>query len=138
MRKNFIKIFLPAIGTIFLDQITKYLIFNGFINMEYSKNTGIAFGISMPFYLLSGINVFLLFLIVYLAYKELNLSKILSQISMGIILGGAIGNIIDRLRYGYVIDFISIWKYPSFNIADIGITAGIFIIVLFYGKLKLR
>ena len=53
-----------------------------------------------------------------------------------IILGGAAGNLIDRIVQGYVIDFISFWSYSIFNVADIAITLGVLLAILFYGKIK--
>ncbi|NJD61540.1 MAG: signal peptidase II [Deltaproteobacteria bacterium] len=60
---------------------------------------------------------------------------------LGLILGGAIGNLIDRARLGYVVDFLDVhWRqlhWPAFNLADIGITVGIFLLILdmiFWGK----
>jgi signal peptidase II len=52
------------------------------------------------------------------------------------VLGGGLGNLIDRFTRGYVIDFISIWKWPVFNLADVFVTIGVLLIVLFYGKIK--
>jgi signal peptidase II len=60
---------------------------------------------------------------------------------LGLILGGAIGNLIDRARLGYVVDFLDVhWRrlhWPAFNLADIGITVGVFLLILdmiFWGK----
>jgi signal peptidase II len=60
---------------------------------------------------------------------------------LGLILGGAIGNLIDRARLGYVVDFLDVhWRqlhWPAFNVADVGITVGIFLLILdmiFWGK----
>lgn len=60
---------------------------------------------------------------------------------LGLILGGAIGNLIDRARLGYVVDFLDVhWRqlhWPAFNLADVGITVGIFLLILdmiFWGK----
>ncbi|GFO76462.1 signal peptidase II [Bathymodiolus platifrons methanotrophic gill symbiont] len=61
--------------------------------------------------------------------KRLKSEEILSAISLSLILGGAIGNLIDRVVYGYVIDFLDVyyqaWHWPVFNIADSAITVGV-------------
>ena len=53
---------------------------------------------------------------------------------LALVLGGAIGNLIDRLNYGYVTDFVQVWfgdwAYPSFNVADVGITVGAGLLII--------
>ena len=122
------------------DQITKYFadlykgllyppleIFSWF-NIVYVENKGISFGIlstfNISFYL--GLISFLIsFYIIYLLKKS---KKIIEKISLSLILGGAIGNGIDRVFREYVIDFIDIslndLHWPAFNIADSSITLG--------------
>ncbi len=75
-------------------------------------------------------------LIIYLAGKELNLNKKITQILLALIVAGGLSNLFDRFIHGFVIDFISIWIYPIFNIADIYITIGILLTIAFYGKIK--
>ena len=66
--------------------------------------------------------------------KRLKSEEILSAISLSLILGGAVGNLIDRVIYGYVIDFLDVyyqaWHWPVFNIADSAITVGV--VFMFY------
>ena len=122
------------------DQITKYFadlhkgllyrpleIFSWF-NIVYVENKGISFGIlstfNISFYL--GVVSFLIsFYIIYLLKKS---KKIIEKISLSLILGGALGNGIDRVSREYVIDFIDIsfnyFHWPAFNIADSSITVG--------------
>lgn len=74
-----------------------------------------------------------LFLLIYLV-KVPRQAKLLS-IGLALMLGGAVGNLIDRLLHGHVIDFIHVhyadaWHYPIFNIADMGITIGVALIVI--------
>lgn len=145
MRNTFIKLFICFDIFILLDQITKYFaqknqntleIIGDFLKIEYSQNSGIAFGIQLYKPLLIVISIALLIFLIRFGAKELNLKKNLSIISISLVLAGGIGNLIDRLFRGYVIDFISIWEYPNFNFADAYIVLGILSIVLFYGKLK--
>jgi len=131
-----------SIFIILIDQITKYLIFNNykkFLNkdlllfrFDFVKNYGAAFNI------LSGSRIFLSFisiifsiLLIYLIFRKNNLRS-LDLFSYSFILGGTVGNGIDRIFKGFVIDFINlnIINFPVFNIADISINIG-FILLLY-------
>jgi signal peptidase II len=104
-----------------------------FLNIVHVENKGAAFGI------LSGLgnNIFIfisfiaiIFIVIYL----LKIQKRLEIFSLSLVLGGAIGNLIDRMRIGKVIDFIDIyinnWHWPAFNVADSALTVGIIIFIL--------
>ena len=142
-----------ALAVIGLDQLTKYLIRanmgwgesipgEGIFRITYVTNTGGAFGIfaSQTFLLaliaVIGISVFL----IYLRYIPLK-SRLL-KIGLGLDLGGAIGNLIDRLRLeGKVTDFIDIGPWPVFNVADSAIVVGTILIayyLLFTAQKKAR
>jgi len=147
MNKEISKILVWGSVLSFIDQLSKlitvlnfqkpYEIIKGFFRLEYAENTGIAFSIPVPYIALIIFNVILMGAMIFLAVTELNLKKPLSKIAVALILGGGLGNLIDRLVNGYVIDFVSIWKYPSFNLADCYITIGVLLIIVFYGKIKL-
>ena len=107
-----------------------------FINIHYSENFGVAFSLPLPFALIIILNILLLITLFYFGIKELNMDKKLTQFSLSLIIAGGIGNLIDRIAHGFVIDFISIWKWPTFNLADIYIVAGILMILTFYAKVK--
>ncbi len=140
------KILIIAAFLALLDQLLKNVsirhftipvkIIDNLFTLTYVENTGIAFGIALPYLLIILINVLLVAGLIYLADRELDIKKKTAQIPLALIIGGALGNIYDRLSYGYVIDFISIWKWPAFNLADIYITVGVLLIVVFYGKIK--
>jgi len=129
-----------------LDLITKHLAvenfrnipfeINSFTRLTYAENTGIAFSIPVPPLLLVFLTIGLILFVIYFIEKELNLSKKLAQFASALILGGAIGNLIERIGRGYVIDFISIGSWPTFNFADIYITLGVLLVLAFYGKIK--
>ncbi|MBD3360745.1 signal peptidase II [Candidatus Peregrinibacteria bacterium] len=143
-----ITLFLALITSIliFFDQITKWLILTNqdkiysitgdFFQFQYSENTGIAFGIPIRQDILIIITIVLLLFVIYLYTREFKIEKKLSQTTAVLVLAGGLGNLIDRVFRGYVIDFISIWKYPDFNIADIYITVGVLLMIVFYGKIK--
>ncbi len=69
-------------------------------------------------------------------HRELDLRKKLAITALALIVGGALGNVLDRLRLGYVVDFISLWKFPVFNVADIAITGGIGVLIVWYNALE--
>ena len=146
MKKTLGKILIGASILAFLDQFTKYLIqknlsetyyiFGDFFRLEYSENFGVAFGFPIPFFLLVGLNIILIAAIIFFAAKELNLKNPMAKISISLILGGAIGNLIDRFANGFVVDFIGVYKWPNFNLADIFITVGVLLLLVFYAKIK--
>ena len=139
-------IFLAAGVLALIDQASKNLIeqrlentvnvLGDFIRLEYSQNTGIAFGIAIPQTILI-ITIFIMIGgVIYFADKELNLKNKISQISMALILGGAFGNLIDRFTRGYVVDFIAVGRWPNFNLADSFICIAVLLLLLFYDKIK--
>ena len=123
-----------------IDQLTKYLIANNykFLNkdfilfrLEFVKNFGAAFNIlSGSRILLSLISVIFSILFIYLIIRK-KTSNYYDLVSYSFLLGGTIGNGIDRLLNGYVIDFIklNVINFPVFNIADISINIGLIIIL---------
>tara|TARA_B100000945_G_C20244966_1_gene531774 strand:- start:320 stop:778 length:459 start_codon:yes stop_codon:yes gene_type:complete len=131
-----------SIFIIILDQFTKYLIFYNyetFINndfllfrLDFVKNYGAAFNIfSGNRIFLSSISIIFSILLTYLILRK-NTLILVDLYSYSFILGGTIGNGMDRILRGYVIDFINlnIINFPVFNIADISINIG-FIFLLY-------
>ena len=131
-----------SIFIILVEQFTKYLMFNNykkFINkdfllfrLDFVKNYGAAFNIfSGSRIFLSLISIFFSILIIYLMFRKNTLNS-LDLYSYSFILGGTIGNGIDRIYRGFVVDFINlnIINFPVFNIADIAINIG-FIFLLY-------
>jgi signal peptidase II len=104
------------------------------LSLIHIGNTGSAFGLlaNQTFLIIIISIAALLFILLFLRY--LSPATTLSIVSIGLILGGAVGNLIDRLRFGYVIDFIDIrlwgnFHWPVFNIADTAITVGVFVLI---------
>jgi len=131
-----------SIFIILIDQFTKYLMFYNykkFINkdfllfrLDFVKNYGAAFNIfSGSRIFLSLISVFFSILLIYLIFRK-NILNSFDLYSYSFILGGTIGNGIDRIYKGFVVDFINlnIINFPVFNIADISINIG-FIFLLY-------
>ena len=130
-----------SIFIVLIDQFSKYLMFNNklFINKDFRlfrldlvKNFGAAFNIfSGSRIFLSCISIIFSILLIYLILRKNNL-KAIELYSYSFILGGTIGNGIDRLYKGFVVDFINLnmINFPVFNIADISINIG-FVFILY-------
>ena len=138
-------IFIGIVITLF-DQFTKYFIhsnYKSFTNkdliiftVDNVKNYGAAFNIfSGGRIFLSVISTSITIILVYFILKKNNLSKI-DLLAYSFILGGTLGNGLDRIKQGYVIDFINLnfVNFPVFNIADISINIGF--ILIFYTFIK--
>lgn len=140
-------IFFLTLLLIFIDQISKFfvvsflkdappfIIIENFLNFFYLENRGAAFGILQGNMILFSIITILVlgFLIIFLKrnYKK---SSIVLKTSIALIIGGAIGNFIDRIRLNYVVDFISFKifgrDFAVFNLADCFIVIGTFLLML--------
>lgn len=156
--KFYVGIGLVAAGVLALDQYTKHLICTGldlygrieilpgYLDIIHVRNSGVAFGFLKGF----GSQYKTLSLIAVAAVAVFLLGFLLSQIrreqklqgfSLALILGGAIGNILDRFRLGEVVDFVDAhwlesYHWPAFNVADMGISIGI--VLLLIDELLLR
>src|SRR6187401_1194508 len=134
-----------------LDRWTKWLvqtrlvlnqtipIIDAFFNITYVRNTGVAFGILDPVSLPLKSTVLAVLTLVaitgVLVYSwRTPANQTLLQAALSLILAGALGNLYDRVLYGYVIDFIEVYyrtyRWPSFNVADSVITTGVGLLVL--------
>lgn len=143
---------------VLLDQTSKFWIVSnfslyetlpvvpGFFNLTYLTNTGAAFGLlagqpavwRQVFF--TGVAVVALVAIGFL-YRRLRDDSVWYEIALGLVAGGALGNLIDRLRLGSVIDFLDVYidahHWPAFNVADSAISVGVCIFMvmsLFFEK----
>lgn len=138
-----------SVLTIILDQCSKLAV-DGlmqlyesipvmpYVNLTYVHNTGAAFSFlsdagGWQRWFFAGLALVISVVIaVWLA--RLKHHETLLAVALSLVLGGAIGNLIDRLAYGYVIDFIDVyyqtWHWPAFNVADSAITLGVFLMLL--------
>ena len=127
---------IPAIviSVIFLDQLTKFfalwflenaplVIIKDFLSLSLVRNRGAAFGI-LKNQLLVFVILSLIAIILIISYLKDKKKSFLSTISLSLILAGSIGNLIDRLRLGCVVDFLDFHVWPVFNVADSAITIG--------------
>ena len=109
-------------------------VIGGFFSLTYVKNTGVAFSMIEGYvWLIVIATIIILFMLFKYIKDDINSNSEL--ISYGFIMGGAVGNLIDRIFYGYVVDFFdfSLFGYqaPIFNVADIFIVVGVFMLVIF-------
>lgn len=135
------KIYSICILVFVIDQIIKMLItlkmrlhqvisiIPGFFQIHYVRNRGAAFSIlEGSRYLLIGFAIGVFFALQRYISKT-KITRKLEIISLGLLMGGLIGNLVDRLLYGYIIDYLSFsishYYFPIFNIADITIVVGI-------------
>jgi len=131
-----------------LDQLSKVWInanrpqtelLPGFLDLVYVKNYGAIFGLvhshTELFIALGIAGVVIILVFLYYFPPATNVG----MVSFALILGGAVGNLIDRIRLGYVIDFVSIhvqelFRWPAFNIADTALTVGILMLIYYFYK----
>ncbi|MDG1712549.1 MAG: signal peptidase II [Woeseiaceae bacterium] len=145
-----IKITMIVVVIFFLDQWTKNWIIenlslyekisiSNFFNLTHQQNTGAAFSFlaeagGWQRWFLSIVAMIVSGYIAYWLYELKNSTQWFLIYGLSLVLGGALGNVFDRIRLGYVTDFLQVfignWPFPSFNIADAAITIGaIFIII---------
>ena len=133
-----------------IDQLTKALvarsipfqssksIIPGFFNLTHIRNRGAIFGFfshsesRILFVFLTLVSLVALGLVIYYFFKTPSSQRFM-KLSLSVILAGALGNLIDRIIRGYVIDFLDFhiknWHWPSFNVADACISAGAFLLI---------
>jgi len=125
-------------GLIFfiIDRILKYLFFYQIIKdsffLAYAKNAGIAFGINLPKPFLIIFYFIIALIIIALIIRLIKLwtgGKHLAASLIWLVILGAASNIIDRIKFGFVIDYINLYIWPVFNLADMMITGGVLIII---------
>lgn len=146
MKKTTLLLLLPALVVIVVDQISKFVlssaipeygsvpVIKGFFNLVHVRNRGIAFGLmnrpgqGLPFYFLVVATIGAIALLLFW-FRKMKDEDHKITIGLGLILGGAVGNFIDRIRLGEVIDFLDFYAgsyhWPAFNAADTAITVGI-------------
>ncbi|MBW2993781.1 signal peptidase II [Candidatus Woesearchaeota archaeon] len=129
IKKKFLLVFGTAFLVAVIDQISKVIVPN------VVQNTGAAFGLFKN----AGIFLIIISIIVILAvfyyYKKIP-KKGFAPFLTGLILGGAVGNLIDRIAFGFVRDFIDLRIWPVFNIADACLTIGVIGLVVYLIRKK--
>ena len=146
MRNKHVLIFSIAFLIILIDQISKFVIRNSMhlsqsipvikniFHITYIHNFGAGFGILQQQKLFLILISAIVVCIILFYSKKIGKKERLLQITIGIVLGGTIGNLIDRIIYGYVIDFLDFRIWPIFNIADSAVTIGVIFLIFYYWK----
>jgi signal peptidase II len=146
-KPGYLLLLLVTALSLVIDQCTKVYIdrvmdlhqsipvIDGFFSITYIRNPGAAFGFladtkyRIPFFIVISIVAVVVILV---AFQKLRRDQKLAQVSLAMILSGAVGNLIDRVRLGEVIDFLDVyWKsyhWPAFNVADSMICVGVFLL----------
>ncbi len=144
------RILLAVVGVVLaLDQLTKYMVQywlttyiteenirlakswpqDGFFRLTYGTNSGMAFGLFQNQTLILIILSVVAIGFIYYFYRIHVLPSRLLRVAMGLLLGGALGNLFDRVRAGEVVDFIAVGWWPMFNLADSAIVIGIALLI---------
>ena len=152
MKKKSLYLFITSLIIILLDQVTKALILKDFqegqsltviqnyFDITYVRNYGAAFGLFSKIEPGFRDTFFLIIppvamIVILFMLKTANQTERLKILALCSVFAGAIGNYMDRLRFGYVVDFLDFhyykkWIWPAFNVADMSIVCGIFILII--------
>lgn len=122
------------------DQIIKYFIYNNpayrrdFVigEISYWANHGLAFGLPLGKNFIIAATLPIIFYLIYLASRHYRAGHFWSVAAISLVVAGALSNLIDRLKFGFVVDYITLqpW-YPTFNIADAMIVSGLLLLIIF-------
>lgn len=142
---QWVLLFGVAAFTIMVDQLTKWIVvqtldygetwapiplLNDIFDITYTRNTGAAFGMAQDFG-----NIFLLIAVIVVGaivyyYRNLPTNSWVVRLTLGLQMGGALGNALDRITRGFVVDFFHLHGWPIFNIADSVIVVGVVVLVV--------
>ncbi len=146
LKRTRLGLFLIAAAVIALDQYTKALVrahlplnvswnpiawLDPIVTLTHVQNTGAAFGLLPQFGGMFILIAIVVVLLIILFYRQLAQGSFLLQMAFGLQLGGALGNLCDRLARGYVTDFIDFRWWPVFNVADSAIVVGTILLVYY-------
>ena len=150
-RPRVVRVVAIAGGVVVVDQIVKLIALDrlapgipvdvvpGLIALTLVRNPGLAFGLlaSIPAgwrWVVGLLSLLALIVLLRVALRVLPRGGWREQTAIGLIFGGAVGNLIDRTRYGSVVDFVDVyfrgWHWPAFNVADSAITVGVALLAL--------
>jgi signal peptidase II len=143
--KNYWLLFTVASLILIVDQISKALVRNNipfggrwmplewltpYFRFVYWENTGAAFGMFQNSGTIFGILAVIVSIFIIVYYPQIPQKETLMRIALAMQLGGALGNLIDRILFGPVTDFISVGKFAVFNVADASISVGVALLIL--------
>ena len=143
-RSNAVALVGIASALVVVDQLTKFSIaaaigpgrpesrvgiVDSWLALEYTQNRGAAFGLLSglaPILTVASIATLVGLLLIYIRQKR---PPLWQSFATGLISGGAMGNIIDRVRLGFVVDFLSVGTWPNFNVADSAVSVGVLVLL---------
>ncbi|MDZ7799026.1 MAG: signal peptidase II [Patescibacteria group bacterium] len=137
--KNKYFIFIIIFFTFLLDRLIKlmiikkesFFIIQDFLKINYYANWGIALSLPVSQYIIYPLVVLIMLIIFYYFYLSLKKNNYLMIWSFGLIFVGAFSNLLDRFRFGHVIDYVNfVGRFPVFNLADVMIVCGIFLFLV--------
>jgi signal peptidase II len=145
------RVLVLAASIVVVDQITKatalarlipghpYVIADGWLSLTLVMNPGLAFGLLGTLepawrWLVAALSIVALLVLARVALRVLPTGGPVGVLAVGLIFGGAVGNLIDRARFGAVVDFVDVywrgWHWPAFNVADSAISVGVALLAL--------
>lgn len=145
------RVLLLAATIVVLDQVTKtaalahlipghpHVIAEGWLSLTLVMNPGLAFGLLGTLepawrWLVAALSIVALLVLARVALRVLPTGGRVGVLAVGLIFGGAVGNLIDRARFGAVVDFVDVywraWHWPAFNVADSAISVGVVLLAL--------
>ncbi len=135
-------LFLVSAWVMLLDQVSKSVVgrlvpmygtvgfLGGLLRITHVRNSGAAFGIFQGRQPLLIASALVAAAVVVVSYPKVSFSNWPARFGLGLALGGAVGNLIDRLRFGGVVDFLEVGPWPVFNLADTAIVVGVALILV--------
>lgn len=143
--KDYLFLCLIAVPVLLVDQISKQIVrsnvrlgnvyqpdlwLSQYARIIHWKNTGAALGMFQNFGDVIGVFSFLVVLGIVFFYPRIPREDWPLRVGLGLIVGGALGNLLDRVLHGYVLDFISVGSFPVINMADASISCGVAVFVI--------
>jgi signal peptidase II len=131
-----------ALAVFALDQTLKALVvqslkngryielLDGLVRLDFTRNSGAAFGLFQSGGFVFAAVAILVSLGILFFYRRVAASPLLVRLALGLILGGALGNLVDRVRFGYVVDYVDLRWWYVFNLADSAIVVGVGLLLL--------
>lgn len=125
-------LFFKMLVLLYLKPVGTVKVFGDIFKLTYVENRGVAFGMFQGMqWIFIAVTVIMLFLIIFYMFKKRPQGKLV-YIASALIIGGGIGNMIDRIYYGFVIDYLSFSFFPPVcNFADYCITIGVFLLAVY-------
>jgi len=140
LKRNIILIIALSLGLFLIESLIKYyFILNkvpkqgfylipGIFQIKFSANQFIAFGLPVPQVL---IIILVLIILSFLWWRSLIILKLGQLLALSLIIIGAVSNLLDRLLYGFVIDYLNIFIWPVFNLADVMVVGGVILYLIY-------